>query len=137
MTSPQILKNGWSSIEPADAGWTYVSFAVHSSEGRRELDGRRRRPGTCVRPPVRNRAVARSGETEWTFGGRASVFDGLGWCLYLPRDTEVTLTASTDLELAIAAAPATQTFAPVLVITGRRRTSSCAAAATRPGRSAA
>jgi 5-deoxy-glucuronate isomerase len=41
--------------------------------------------------------------------------DGLGWCLYLPRDTEVTLTASTDLELAVAAAPATQTYAPVLV----------------------
>ena len=30
------------------------------------------------------------------------MFDGLGWCLYLPRDTEVTLTASTDLELAVA-----------------------------------
>jgi 5-deoxy-glucuronate isomerase len=65
--------------------------------------------------PLSGVAVARSGETEWTFGGRTSVFDGLGWCLYLPRDTEVTLTASTDLELAVAAAPATQTYAPVLV----------------------
>ena len=30
MSSPQILKTGWTSIEPADAGWTYVSFAVHT-----------------------------------------------------------------------------------------------------------
>jgi 5-deoxy-glucuronate isomerase len=114
MTSPQILKNGWSSIQPADAGWTYVSFAVHNLSTGESLtvaaDGQER-----AYVPLTGSVVASSGGQEWTFGGRASVFDGLGWCLYMPRQTEVTLTASTDLELAIAAAPATQDFPPVLV----------------------
>jgi 5-deoxy-glucuronate isomerase len=114
MTDPRILKNGWRSIAPADAGWTYVSFAVHGLSAGETLTltaGDQERAFV----PLSGVAVARSGETEWTFGGRTSVFDGLGWCLYLPRATEVTLTASTDLELAVAAAPATQTHAPVLV----------------------
>ena len=114
MSGPQILKKGWSSIEPADAGWTYVSFGVQALSAGKSVtlvaDGQER-----AFVPLSGTAVARSGEREWTFGGRASVFDGLGWCLYLPRDTQVTLTAVTDLELAIAAAPATQAFAPVLV----------------------
>ena len=114
MTSPQILKNGWTSIQPADAGWTYVSFAVHTVKAGESVtiaaDDQER-----AYVPLAGSVVASSGGQEWTFGGRASVFDGLGWCLYLPRQTEVTLTASTDLELAIAAAPATQDFPPVLV----------------------
>src|ERR671920_2036081 len=30
MSTPAILGKGWSRIEPADAGWTFISFAVHS-----------------------------------------------------------------------------------------------------------
>ena len=114
MTSPQILTHGWTSIQPADAGWTYIGFAVHRLRAGESLtiaaDGQER-----AYVPLAGTVVASSAGQVWTFGGRASVFDGLGWCLYLPRQSEVTLTASTDLELAIAAAPATQTFAPVLV----------------------
>ena len=56
--------------------------------------------------------------------------------LYISRDTEVVLTASTDLEIAIAEAPATEKFAPVLV-TPDVSTSSSAAVATPRGRSEA
>jgi 5-deoxy-glucuronate isomerase len=58
---------------------------------------------------------ASAGGQQWSFGGRASVFAGLGHCLYLPRDTEVTVTASTPVELAVAEAPASERFEPVLV----------------------
>ncbi len=30
MSTPQILHKGWNSIDPSDAGWTYVSFAVET-----------------------------------------------------------------------------------------------------------
>ena len=80
MTSPQILKNGWTSIEPADAGWTYISFAVHSLKAGESLPVAADEQERAF-VPLSGIAVARSGETEWTFGGRASVFDGLGWCL--------------------------------------------------------
>ena len=42
MSSPQILKNGWTSIQPADAGWTYVSFAVHALKAGESLNARGR-----------------------------------------------------------------------------------------------
>ena len=34
MSTPQILDKGWNSIDPSDAGWTYVSFAVRDPGGR-------------------------------------------------------------------------------------------------------
>ena len=76
MTSPQVLKTGWTSIEPADAGWTYVSFAVHGLRVGESVtiaaDDHER-----AYVPLTGSVVARSGDQEWTFGGRASVFDGL------------------------------------------------------------
>jgi 5-deoxy-glucuronate isomerase len=114
MSTPQILANGWEQIEPADAGWTYISFSVRTLA-----------PGETLTLPANDREralVPLSGVTEatgaggsWRFGGRHSVFEGLGHCLYLPRDTEVTLTAETALELAVAEAPATERHEPVLV----------------------
>ena len=114
MSTPQILRKGWNSIEPSDAGWTYVSFAVETLAAGESVtlpsNGQER-----AFVPLSGTAEASAAGQNWTFGGRPSVFAGLGHCLYLPRDTEVTLTASTDLEIAIAEAPATEKFAPVLV----------------------
>ena len=42
MSSPQILHKGWTSIEPADAGWTYVVFAVHTVAAGESADACRR-----------------------------------------------------------------------------------------------
>jgi 5-deoxy-glucuronate isomerase len=114
MSTPQILANGWKQVEPADAGWTYISFSVRTLA-----------PGETLTLPANDReralvplsgaAEATSADGSWRFGGRQSVFDGLGHCLYLPRDTEVTVTAATALELAVAEAPATERHEPVLV----------------------
>ncbi|HEY5848743.1 MAG TPA: 5-deoxy-glucuronate isomerase [Microlunatus sp.] len=114
MSTPQILGKGWKEIRPADAGWTYISFAAQRLVAGQSLslanDGQER-----ALVPLSGTATVRAGEHEWEFGGRQSVFDGLGWCLYLPRDTAATLTAVTDLEIAIAASPATEKLEPVLV----------------------
>ena len=114
MSTPQILAKGWNQMEPSDAGWSYISLAVHALN-----------PGESVTLPANGQErafVPLSGTVEasaagqrWSFGGRANVFAGLGHCLYLPRDTEVTVTASTPVELAVAEAPASERFEPVLV----------------------
>jgi 5-deoxy-glucuronate isomerase len=115
MSTPQILRSGeWGQITPAGAGWTYVTFEVLTlpAGSSRELpadDSER------AFVPLGGVVRAKAEGSEWTFGGRENVFDGLGHCLYLPRDTAVTLTAETDLEIAVAAAPATRRFEPVLV----------------------
>ena len=114
MSTPQILAKGWEQIEPADAGWTYVSFAVRTLAAGETLElpanGQER-----AFVPLSGVAEATAGDASWTFGGRKTVFDGLGHCLYLPRDTAVVVTATTDLELAVAEAPATERHEPVLV----------------------
>jgi 5-deoxy-glucuronate isomerase len=114
MSKPKILAKGWDPVQPADAGWTYISFAVHSLKAGGALampaDGQER-----ALVPLSGIAEVEADGRSWHFGGRASVFDGLGWCLYLPLDTPATLTAVSDLEIAIAAAPAKTRHAVALV----------------------
>ena len=114
MSQPKILSKGWGSITPRDAGWTYVTFEVVTLAAGQshELpdDGQER-----AVVPLSGVVEVTAGERQWQLGGRRTVFDGLGWCLYLPRDTAGTLSSSADSEVAIAAAPATTTFEPVLV----------------------
>ena len=115
VSTPQIFGQGFgNSIDPSDAGWTYVSFAVETLAAGESLTWASNGQERAFVPLSGTAEVSAAGQT-WTFGGRPSVFAGLGHCLYLPRDTEVTLTAGTDLEIAIAEAPATEKFAPVLV----------------------
>ena len=114
MSNPKILAKGWDPIQPADAGWTFISFAVHTLVAGGTLalpaDGQER-----ALVPLSGIAEVEADGRSWRFGGRASVFDGLGWCLYLPLDTAATLTAVSDLEIAVAAAPAETRYAVALV----------------------
>ena len=115
MTEPQILRHGaWKDVTPQVAGWTYVSFSVETMPAGTTLDLPADSSERAL-VPLGGTATATAGEQRWQFGGRESVFHGLGSCLYLPRDTAATLTATTDLEIAVASAPATSRFEPVLV----------------------
>jgi 5-deoxy-glucuronate isomerase len=122
-SSPQVLSAGWKQVDPDVAGWTYVGFQVLTltagssvtlpSDGQERafvpLSGRVR-----ATIPADSDAGADAGR-EWEFGGRDDVFAALGWCLYLPCRTAVTLVAGTDTEIAVAEAPATTRHAPILV----------------------
>lgn len=114
MSEPKILTSGWGAVSPADAGWTYISFAVETLAAgeTRSLpaDGQER-----ALVPLSGTAEVTAENQSWHIGGRQTVFDGLGWCLYLPLDTEATITAAKDLEIAVAAAPATTKHAVALV----------------------
>jgi 5-deoxy-glucuronate isomerase len=107
MGTPQILANGWDPISPADAGWTYISFGVHRLKPGQALDlpadGQER-----ALVPLSGTASVRLADEDVKFGGRASVFDGVGHCLYVPQGTAGSLTAVDDLEVAVATAPAAE-----------------------------
>ena len=96
------------SITPEIAGWELISFQArrlnegHSwsfSTGENEL-------------AIVNLSGTYSIESNlgnWTnFGGRASVFEGGGSALYLPRGSEFTITAETSGEYAVAWVPTDQ-----------------------------
>ena len=114
MGDPQILTKGWGPISPTDAGWSYISFGVHAVPAGETLQ----LPADDLERalvPLAGSATIELDGGRWEVGGRNSVFDGLGHCLYVPRDTAATVTATTDLEIAVAGAPATSRYEPVLV----------------------
>ena len=86
MSHPKILSKGWGGITPRDAGWTYVSFEVvvlaAGESCELPADGQER-----ALVPLSGTVDVTAGDRSWQLGGRKTVFDGLGWCLYLPRDT--------------------------------------------------
>ncbi|MGC5224990.1 5-deoxy-glucuronate isomerase [Micromonospora sp. DT81.3] len=107
MSQPQIFKAGeWETITPELAGWTYVGFSVKSfSPGESLTIAADEQERALV--PLSGIVTAIIDGEEIVFGGRSSVFDGLGYTLYVPRDTEVLITAPDGAEVAIASAPAT------------------------------
>ena len=72
--------------------------------------------GVQAAPPgnLHPEAVESSGE-RWELGERGSVFDGMPWALYLPSDTEYTLSALGDVEVAVSGALADERLEPRLV----------------------
>lgn len=113
---PRIHRaGGWDEgITPAIAGWAFVSTRVHALTA--DAAESYSFPGSEVAiVPLSGRLHVTSDGEAWELGGRASVFDGLGWCLYLPKDARFTVTALGDAEYVVSSAPATRTFPPRLV----------------------
>lgn len=88
-------------MKPADVGFDYLGFQVHRlAAGETYCDATEEQElgivvlgGTCG---------VQSSRGGWDrIGGRANVFHGLPWTLYLPLDTPFTLTALTDCEVAL------------------------------------
>jgi 5-deoxy-glucuronate isomerase len=61
------------------------------------------------------RCAVEAGGERWELGERASVFDGMPWALYLPRDTEYEVSAVGDVEIAVSGALADERLEPKLV----------------------
>ena len=107
-----LLRHGeWDDVDPASAGWRYLSFRVE-----RQLDGeavkRRTEDEEIALVSLGGRFAAESEGERWELGGRATVFDGMPSALYVPRDSEYTLSAIGDAEVAICGARAEERFEP-------------------------
>jgi 5-deoxy-glucuronate isomerase len=106
-------------VTPETAGWTHVGFEVlklAAGAGYACVDSNRE---TCL--------VVMSGAAEVTagdvsfgvVGGRASVFeDAAPGAVYVPAMTEFSVTAVTDIELAICSAPGKPGLPPRLIAAG-------------------
>ncbi len=65
--------------------------------------------------PLSGRCAVEAEGERWELGGRASVFEGMPWALYLPRDTDYRVEPLGALELAVCGARCEQRLEPVLV----------------------
>jgi 5-deoxy-glucuronate isomerase len=105
-----------SHVTPESAGWTYVGFDLH-----------RLRPGETVSAETGGREAclvfvtgkgraAAAGEDFGLLGGRMSPFEGKPWSVYVPQGSNWSVTAETDLELAVCSAPGLGGRLPARVI---------------------
>jgi 5-deoxy-glucuronate isomerase len=114
VTELLLRDGGWDVVDPASAAWRYLSFRVERlSNGERV--SRRTGGEEIALVPLGGRCTVESGGERWELGGRASVFDGMPWALYVPRDTEYTLSGLGDVEVAVAGALADERRQPKLV----------------------
>jgi len=108
MSELLLRANEWDEVTPGSAGWQYLSFAVRrdgfaADTGENEI--------ALVALGGRCRVEA-EGES-WELGGRGSVFDGMPWALYLPRDTAYRVVG--EAEVAMCGARCDRRREPVLI----------------------
>ena len=113
--SDLLLRDGeWDVVDPGSAGWRYLSFRV---ERLRDGESVSRNTGgeEIALVPLGGRCAVDTGGERFELGERATVFEGMPWALYLPRDTEYTVTALGDVEVAVSGALADERLEPRIV----------------------
>jgi 5-deoxy-glucuronate isomerase len=106
-----LLRAGaWDQVTPESAGWRYLHFGVRTGSFTSQTGD-----GEVALVPLGGRCRVEADGESWELGGRASVFEGMPWALYLPRDTAYAVEALGPLELAISGALCDRRREPVLV----------------------
>ena len=106
--SELLLRKGWGEVTPSSAGWSQLSFRVAGGRG----EGTSGEEELCLVPLGGVCRVETEGGS-WELGGRARVFDGMPWALYLPRDTAYSL--ETEGDVAVCGARCERRREPVLI----------------------
>lgn len=105
-----------SHVTPQSAGWTYVGFDLHRLKPGETVSARTGGREVClVLVTGKGRALA-GGKDFGVLGERISPFKGKPWSLYVPRDSDWSVTAETELELAACSAPGLDGELPARVI---------------------
>ncbi|MBA2519452.1 MAG: 5-deoxy-glucuronate isomerase [Chloroflexia bacterium] len=101
-------------VTPERAGWDYTSLFVQRLEPGASWTYATRDDEVAL-VPLGGTCTVHSGKDSWTIGGRSSVFSGPPSALYLPRDSELSVTGETTVELAVCGARADQRREPVMI----------------------
>jgi 5-deoxy-glucuronate isomerase len=111
LSSQLLLTAGdWQQVTPESAAWRYLHFGVREGSFASDTGD-----VEVALVPLGGRCRVEAEGRSWELGGRASVFDGMPWALYLPRDTAYRVEAIGPLELAISGARCDRRREPVLV----------------------
>jgi 5-deoxy-glucuronate isomerase len=107
--SDYLLKaKEWEQVTPDSADWRYLFFGVRQGSFASETGD-----VEIALVPLGGRCRVDAEGERWELGGRDSVFDGMPWALYLPRDTAYRVEG--DAEVAICGARCERRGEPVLV----------------------
>jgi 5-deoxy-glucuronate isomerase len=107
-----LLRSGdWERVTPASAGWRYLSFEVFTDSFSFGNDD-----AESLILSLAGSCRVRAQRQTWELEGRADVFAGLPWALYLPRDSEFDV--EVEGEVAVCGARCEVRREPVLVTPG-------------------
>ncbi len=110
MTSPLLVKPSATGglvtdITPESAGWSHVGFKVYRLNTGESASGASDDREFCLVWLTGTGAASVDGNDFGMMGGRTSVFEGEPSALYVPAGSGWTVTAESDLELAVCSAP--------------------------------
>ena len=94
-------------VTPATAAWTYVGFDAHDLADGATLARDTGDREVCI-VMIAGRARVSAGDRDFgIIGGRASVFEGLPWSVYVPAGSRFAIVAEGACEVAVCSAPGT------------------------------
>ena len=103
------------SVTPEQAGWQYISFQVRQLAANQSWSFRTGENELAI-VDLSGRYAVDSNRGRWTgIGGRKNVFQSAAHALYLPRQSEFTITAEQAGEYAVASVPTDQDREPWLI----------------------
>lgn len=107
LSRPKLTANGcYQDITPETANWEYVGFQAHELAPQQNLDWCYPDTESCLVILSGKADITIDDQTFYNVGDRMSVFeDKKPHAIYAPNKSQVSITALTKLELAIATAP--------------------------------
>ncbi|MCV3239624.1 5-deoxy-glucuronate isomerase [Mesorhizobium sp. ZC-5] len=116
LVKPQGRSGRVSHVTPETAGWTYVGFDLHRLQAGQAVSGETGGNEVCLVFVTGKGKATAAGENLGVLGERMSPFEGKPWSVYVPDTSNWSVTAETDLELAVCSAPGLGGGLPVRVI---------------------
>ena len=109
-----LLRDGaWSAVSPESAGWRFISFEVLRLGPGEERSLATGGNEVCLIPLAGFCRIGAEG-AEWELG-RTDVFSGRTSSVYLPRDTELTISSAEGAEVALCGARCEHRREPVFI----------------------
>ncbi len=103
-------------VTPEKAGWRYVGFQVYRLRPGQTLSNETGVREVCL-VWLTGTGTATAGDHEFgLMGGRRNVFEGEPAAVYIPADSHWTVTAETELELAVCSAPGSSKNPPRAIL---------------------
>jgi 5-deoxy-glucuronate isomerase len=103
-----LLRAGFDPVTPDSAGWRHLSFRVEVGAFAAETGDEE-----VALVPLSGRVRVEADGQRWELGGRDSVFSGMPWALYFPRDTDYRVEG--EGEIAVCGARCEARREPVLI----------------------